>query len=213
VYQLSWKLLSPVVDCNFGIGRCVTIIFCSPDWRAEKGFFSISLIISASVEAVTLLEAVKLMVKFKLIQCEITYLDQLTPERSIGLIWAWIILNRKTTKAQVMLWKMSMTRCCKTARLSMRSCHYPIRLPLSNQIASNSTIKYITWSCWFQRAWLDREMRGTCCTHEIHTNLPCLLLGNLCKWAIFCRKWHNIVKSCLKYLWKFRKAKRFEFEF
>jgi hypothetical protein len=44
---------------------------------------------------------------------------------------AWIILNRKTvSKAQVMLWKMSITRCCKTVRLSMHSCHYPIRLPV-----------------------------------------------------------------------------------
>ena len=37
--------------------------------------------------------------------------------------------------AQVMLLKMSMTRCCETARLSMRSFNYPIKLlvfPLQN---------------------------------------------------------------------------------
>ena len=44
------------------------------------------------------------------------------------------------------------------------------------------------WACadtiiW--RAWLEREMRVTSSAHEIHTNLPCLLPGNLCKKAIF----------------------------
>ena len=56
-----------------------------------------------------------------------------------------------------------------------------VQIASSIQTVSISTIKYITWSCWFWRAWLERELRLTSSAHEIHTNQPCFLLGNLCK--------------------------------
>ena len=145
-------------------------------------------LIYASVEAVTLAETIVMQINIY----NAKYCTNLN-ERSVTDACCSVPANSsvndlaqkhysKGSRSQVMLLKMSMTRCCETARLSMRSFNYPIKLlvfPLQNILLGHADFR--------RHDWITKCVEPSF-THEIHTNSPCLLLGNLFKYAVFCRK-------------------------